>query len=395
MWKLKNAFRKRSVPPALIDLTAPAFFADPYPVYEVLRRQHAIVPAANGGHILLRHADILEALSDDKLGNAPSRFSALAAKNKARHVAAAVASRIPPFLDMPDLKIPRTSMSRAFHKTFGQFQPTLDALASAAMPGAYPADLVSEIARPYALSAMSAFTGVEASHTQLKTYTDAFFRLFAPLNDAEAFAQTNARLAEFRKCIRDALERRRQERKIDFLSNMLAYQEGEAAVTEDHIIDATLLVFADGIENIEAGCALAFEILSGIPVQDLTENHVIEALRLQTPAQILPRVARVDHVRHGVDIKQGQGVFLALGSANRDPEAYASADMFDPARDNSKALIFGRGVHQCIGRPLALAQILTLCRALCEAGAKPADHAASKFAQRFGHRWPVAMLVSK
>ena len=82
MWKLKNAFRKHSVPPALIDLTAPAFFADPYPAYELLRPHHAIVAAANGGHVLLRHADILEALSDEKLGNAPSRYSALAAKKQ-------------------------------------------------------------------------------------------------------------------------------------------------------------------------------------------------------------------------------------------------------------------------------------------------------------------------
>jgi cytochrome P450 len=47
-------------------------------------------------------------------------------------------------------------------------------------------------------------------------------------------------------------------------------------------------------------------------------------------------------------------VLLLWGSANRDPNVFDQPDCFDPDRPNSRQHVgFGRGIHYCVGAPLA------------------------------------------
>ena len=44
---------------------------------------------------------------------------------------------------------------------------------------------------------------------------------------------------------------------------------------------------------------------------------------------------------------------LLLAAAHRDPAEYHRPDTFDPDRGTLRHLGFGRGVHYCLGAPLA------------------------------------------
>jgi cytochrome P450 len=80
-----------------------------------------------------------------------------------------------------------------------------------------------------------------------------------------------------------------------------------------------------------------------------------EILRLESPVQFIWRVAVMDAEIGGVPIPAGTRLVLFLGSGNRDPRKFADADEFivDRSRVVKEQLAFGRGVHLCVGAPLA------------------------------------------
>ncbi|MHC9235531.1 cytochrome P450 [Pseudooceanicola sp. 502str34] len=379
-----------------VDLLSPGFLADPYPIYDWLRRHAPVAPVTAGGVVLTRHADVRAALADKRLGNTPSRFSTLAARNRAKYVAADLAAHIPPFLDLPAHRLPRQAMSRAFHRTLAGRDPGLEALATdltRAQAGQGPVDLLEAISRPYAVAAMQQLLGLDADPAELKDVAQGFFLLFAPLTDPAKFAALNDRMAGFRSRIAGMLEVRRGAVPCDFLGHMAALRADLPDLSDQHIVDATILLLADGVENIETGAATLLHLLAreGGPVD---EAWVREALRLDTPGQIIPRVAREETEIAGAAVKAGHPVFLALGAANRDPEVFAAPEVFDPTRDQAQALVFGRGAHRCIGEPLGIALMLALARALEAAGARPVSTGPMAYQPRFGHRWPARLEIT-
>ena len=65
------------------------------------------------------------------------------------------------------------------------------------------------------------------------------------------------------------------------------------------------------------------------------------------------RITKVDVEISGAKIPAGELVLPILASANRDPEIFSEPDSFDLMRDTRKHLAFGKGVHVCLGAPLA------------------------------------------
>ena len=59
----------------------------------------------------------------------------------------------------------------------------------------------------------------------------------------------------------------------------------------------------------------------------------------------------------GRTIRAGEGVLLMINAANRDDGAFPGADALDVGRDARRHLAFGFGVHQCLGQPLARAEL--------------------------------------
>ena len=377
--------------PALpLDLTDPAFLADPAPVYEWLRRHAPLAPVASGGYLLTRAADIDAAFTDARLGNAPSRFSMLADKNRDRYTAAAVAGNIPPFLDKPRHVAIRKPLSAAFYDALAGAEAWLPALARDRLPqGEF--EIIADYARPYASAAMARFIGLPQDNAAIARATAALFKMFAPITDRAGFQSVNEGLDASRAMIRAALEQAKAAPRHDLLSHLVA----TGRLNDTEIADNALLVLADGIENIEAAIANVQLLRARFPEAEGTPAQIVdEALRFETPAQTIPRVVREAHARDGVTLAEGTPVFLALGSANRDPARFADPDRFWPERDLSGTLTFGLGRHRCIGAPLGRMLVIAATEALIEAGCRVTQPAAAlTFHPRMGHRWPVAVTA--
>ena len=56
---------------------------------------------------------------------------------------------------------------------------------------------------------------------------------------------------------------------------------------------------------------------------------------------------------NGVPLRKRDNLILLLGSANRDGHAFDDPDRLDVARRGAAHLSFGRGIHHCLGAPLA------------------------------------------
>jgi cytochrome P450 len=83
-------------------------------------------------------------------------------------------------------------------------------------------------------------------------------------------------------------------------------------------------------------------------------NAIEEVLRVEAPARGMIRTATAEVELGGATIPQGAQLMVLWASGNRDEVQFAEADRFDMARTNaSQHLSFGKGIHYCLGAPLA------------------------------------------
>lgn len=88
------------------------------------------------------------------------------------------------------------------------------------------------------------------------------------------------------------------------------------------------------------------------------ETMVEEVLRFESPVQGLFRTVTRETELGGRQLHAGDRVMVHWGSANRDERVISAPDQFSIGpRPGRHMLAFGRGVHACIGAPLARLQM--------------------------------------
>ncbi|MDX1888262.1 cytochrome P450 [Mycolicibacterium sp. 050158] len=92
----------------------------------------------------------------------------------------------------------------------------------------------------------------------------------------------------------------------------------------------------------------------------LMPTAVEEMIRWSTPVKEFMRTAARDTTVRGVDIAEGESVYLAYVSGNRDEEVFTDPFRFDVGRDPNKHVSFGYGVHFCLGAALARMEMNSL-----------------------------------
>jgi 4-methoxybenzoate monooxygenase (O-demethylating) len=79
-----------------------------------------------------------------------------------------------------------------------------------------------------------------------------------------------------------------------------------------------------------------------------------EGMRWGAPVRQIWRTPSRDLEIEGAPVREEQKIMLVLGAANRDPERWGpTAADFDITRDASGHLSMGRGIHACVGAPIA------------------------------------------
>jgi cytochrome P450 len=211
--------------------------------------------------------------------------------------------------------------------------------------------------------------------------------LGVPPEDAEHFRALSDRMAtysgevdaegaraEFGRYMAGLAERKRAEPREDVISDLVRAQAEDETYDYGEMIRLSVgLLFAGHettVNRIGLGALLLltrrerWEDLTADPA-GRTDAHVEEIMRLGAPGDLgLLRYAHTDVEVGGVTIREGDAVILSINAANRDPEAFADAEAFDPDREERAHVGFGHGGHFCIGASLARTELRTVFRTL-------------------------------
>jgi cytochrome P450 family 144 len=100
---------------------------------------------------------------------------------------------------------------------------------------------------------------------------------------------------------------------------------------------------------------------------ELVPTFIEEALRLESPFRFLMRYTPHDTALGGADIPAESTVLLFWGAANRDAEQFIEPDEVRLDRPAPRHhLAFGRGIHHCVGAPLARLEARVVLTTLLE-----------------------------
>lgn len=87
--------------------------------------------------------------------------------------------------------------------------------------------------------------------------------------------------------------------------------------------------------------------------RSLIPHAIEEVLRFEPPGPQAARFVARDTELYGQTVREGSVMVFLIASANRDERRYAEADHFDIHRQTRGHLVFGSGIHTCIGAALA------------------------------------------
>jgi cytochrome P450 len=158
--------------------------------------------------------------------------------------------------------------------------------------------------------------------------------------------------------------RRQQARRDDVIGALLAAQVEGAPLTDATITGMVMMLISAGHNTTTSLLGNAILHLARDPVeqQRLRDTPqaipaaIEECLRLEAPQQAMPRIATRDVELAGCAVRAGDHVWPVFGAANLDPSAFDDPADYRPDRRPNRHLAFGKGLHRCIGAPLAQLQ---------------------------------------
>jgi cytochrome P450 len=221
-------------------------------------------------------------------------------------------------------------------------------------------DVAAAFARRLPVLVVSELLGFPAAdEPMLKSWSDAL--LARTPDDDRTPAAAHAAGESMREYFEEHLQRRRRAGGDDLLSLLVSARVEGDPLPHEELLGMCFLLFEAGNTTTTSLLANALLVLAEHPEQRAriagspaaVAIAVEEILRFESPVQNMGRVTTRDLVLHGTPVPSGARVLLLIGAANRDPRVWPDPDRLDVTRTPVRNLVFGDGIHHCIGAPLA------------------------------------------
>ncbi len=159
----------------------------------------------------------------------------------------------------------------------------------------------------------------------------------------------------------DIIEQKRENPGNDLISSLLEAEVDGQKLNPFELLGFCVLLLVAGNEtttNLITNTILTLDRNQEVYDSVLSDSQLIpkmieEVLRYRSPVQSMFRTCAKDTEVSGHTLKEGQPVIAWIGSANRDPDEFTDADIFDIQRTPNRHIAFGEGIHFCLGAPLA------------------------------------------
>ena len=359
------------------DFFKPATWEDPYPAYSAWRDRSPVIARIpfvlpDGSELeayswlLLKHDDAYGALRDHEcfssdfppVPNGPPRLP-LIQDDQPRH---AVLRRI---------------VNKAFTaRRIAQLEPWIreNAAELVAGMGEGETDVIGGLAIPLPVRVIARLLGIPGSdYLTFKRWSDSFLTSNVRAVAVEPGSRMRNGMEMAAYFGRVAAERRTKGAE-DLITALVEAEADGQRLAEPELLGFCILLLIAGNETTTNLIGNLLNLLAARPDlwrrirenRALVEGSIEEALRYESPVQVLYRFVRREAEIGGRRILPNTTVTVAFGSANRDPGAFPHAEQFDIERDWTRHVAFGAGIHYCLGAPLARVEAAVALNAMLD-----------------------------
>lgn len=356
----------------MLDAANKSLVEDPYSSYRQLREKKGFHFEQGDGNVIpdrwyfSRYEEVIQILKDHRLGREAVDGTPSKAISKGDPGLMALNRGIMLHRDPPDHTRLRKLVSKAFTPARVQgLRTNVEKLCDELlddMEEKKEVDFIADLAMPLPVMVISDMLGVPKEDRHLvKKWSHALARTLEP--DATSTDATEGQVAvmEFIRYLQEIFGERKREPKDDLMTALLQAEEAGDQLSEAERYSTCILLLAAGHETTTNLIGNGLFTLWSHPdaIAELRENPelmpdaVEEMLRFEPPIQRTGRFAHEDLELFDQPVKKGQMVVTLLAAANRDPAQFPNPDTFDIHRKPNRHLAFGKGIHFCLGAPLA------------------------------------------
>jgi cytochrome P450 len=353
------------------DPFSPVFRADPYPIYEKLRRFAPVYWAEQSGTwVVSRYDDVLAILKDTARFSSDAMGSVLPRPKPGNPRKRKAESHRPSIIvtDPPVHTALRNIVNRGFTpRQISAWKSTIEQVVGQCIEtirSNFRFDVIHQLAIPVPVIVIAHVLGVEPErYSDFRKWADI---IAAGINGPKShlgFVESGAAAAsrELSQYLSGIIKKRTSDEGNDLISVLVRAREGEVLTAEETIVFANALVFAgtETTTNLIGNAANALlnhpETLKQVQSNPgLVAGVLEETLRWDAPVQYLFRRTTESVEIAGRILPKDTIVTVLIGSANRDEARWGrDAAEFKLDREPAAHLAFGFGAHFCLGAALA------------------------------------------
>jgi cytochrome P450 len=343
------------------------FIDDPFPYYRALREHDPVHRMPDGAYLVTRWRDCDTVYRDAHVFSSDKKVEFRPKYGDTplfEHHTTSLVFNDPPLHTHVRRAIQMALSNRVIAEMEAGLVTLVDRLLDA-MAAKGRADLIEDFAAAIPVEIIGNLLGVpHAERTPLRNWSLAILGALEPVLTAEQLARGNDAVRDFAGYLEGLVDHRRHhpgDPEKDLLTRLIRGEHEGRKLSETELTQNCIFILNAGHETTTNLIGNALEIFIRFPGErqrlngnpDLIKSAVEEVLRYESSNQLGNRIVTEDTTLGGVAMSKGTLVTIGIGAANRDPEPFPDPDRFDVARNPTRHLAFGSGIHMCAGMSLA------------------------------------------